>query len=66
VNWKLFNELFAQNVGLAPDETARMNVRMDRTKEELCDDFRQMVGIYERVLGTSLPDHYQLYEVCPQ
>jgi hypothetical protein len=30
----------------------------------LCTDFHEMVTIYERALGTGLPDHYQLYEVC--
>ncbi len=64
VNWELFNELFAQNVALAPEDTARLNVRMERAKDELCEDFREMVGMYERVLGTGLPDHYQLFEVC--
>lgn len=64
INWDLYNELFAQNVGLAPDETARVTIRAGRVKDELCEDFHEMVGIYERVLGTGLPDHYQLYEVC--
>lgn len=64
VNWDYFNELFAQNVGLAPEETARLNIRIERTEDELCEDFREMVGIYERALQIRLPDHYQLYEVC--
>lgn len=64
LNWEYFNELYAQQVGLAADETARLNVRMNRTKEELCSDFREMVRIYERALNVRLPDHYQLYEVC--
>ena len=63
-NWDLFNELFAQMPELASDEKARIKIRMERIKEELCEDFREMVRIYERVLNTSLPDHYQLYEVC--
>jgi len=53
-NWDLFHELFSQ----LPE------LRMDRIKSELCEDFRQMVCIYERALGTRLPDHYQLFEVC--
>jgi hypothetical protein len=65
VNWPLYNEMFARNVALPPDETARMNVRMEQVRKELCNDFREMVSIYERVLGEGLPDHYQLYETCP-
>jgi hypothetical protein len=65
VNWPLYNQLFAQNVALSPDETARMNVRMEQVKSDLCRDFREMVGLYERVLQTHLPDHYELYETCP-
>jgi hypothetical protein len=63
-NWDLFNELFAQMPELASDERARIKIRMERIKEELCEDFREMVRIYQRALGTQLPDHYQLYEVC--
>jgi hypothetical protein len=63
-NWDLFNELFAQMPELAADEKARIKIRMERIKGELCEDFQEMVRIYERVLGTGLPDHYQLYEVC--
>lgn len=63
-NWDLFNELFAQMPELAADEKSRIKIRMERIKDELCEDFREMVRIYERVLNTSLPDHYQLYEVC--
>jgi hypothetical protein len=65
VNWPLYNELFAQNVALSPDETARMNVRMELVRKDLCKDFREMVDIYQRVLQTHLPDHYELYETCP-
>jgi hypothetical protein len=63
-NWDLFNELFSELPALATDEKARIKVRMDRIKGELCEDFGEMVRIYERVLNLPLPDHYQLYEVC--
>ena len=63
-NWDLFHELFSQLPELSVDEKSRIKVRMDRIKSELCEDFREMVRIYERTLGASLPDHYQLYEVC--
>ena len=63
-NWDLFYELFAEEPGLSVDERARIKGKMSRLKDELCTDFREMVRIYERALGTSLPDHYTLYEVC--
>ncbi|MEQ8766297.1 MAG: hypothetical protein RL885_20450 [Planctomycetota bacterium] len=64
VNWEVFNELFAEQPLMAVDERARIQLRMDRIKGELCEDFRELVGIYEHVLGTGLPDHYTLFEVC--
>jgi hypothetical protein len=63
-NWDLFNEWFSQLPELSADEQSRIKLRMDRIKGELCDDFREMVGIYQRTLNTDLPDHYKLYEVC--
>jgi hypothetical protein len=63
-NWNYYNELYAQEIGLAADEKARIRMRMETTKDELCSDFREMRTIIERTLGTSLPDHYKLYEVC--
>lgn len=63
-NWELFNELYAQEPLLATEERARIKMRMDKMQGELCEDFRELVGLYERVLGISLPDHYSLYEVC--
>jgi hypothetical protein len=64
INWDLFNELFSEEPLLATDERARIKARMARMQDELCEDFREMVRIYERTLGTGLPDHYALYEVC--
>jgi hypothetical protein len=63
-NWTLFNDLYAELPELSVDERVRIKLRMDRMEEELCTDFREMVSIYQRTLGISLPDHYTLYEVC--
>jgi hypothetical protein len=63
-NWELYNELFGQLPELSVDERARIKGRLNNTKAELCEDFREMVKIYERAIGSSLPDHYTLYEVC--
>jgi hypothetical protein len=65
INWSLLQEYDAQNVALPPEDSARLKVRMKSTEEVLCQDFREMVTIFERAMGMSLPDHYQLYEVCP-
>jgi hypothetical protein len=64
INWELFSELYSEEPLFAVDEHARIKTRMSRIRDELCEDFRAMVRIYEDTLGTSLPDHYSLYEVC--
>jgi len=63
-NWNYYNELYAQEIALSADERARIRMRMETTRGELCADFREMCEIIERTLGISLPDHYKLYEVC--
>jgi hypothetical protein len=60
----VYFELFAEEVLLSVDERARIRARMKQLQGGLCEDFRSLIGIYEQVLGTSLPDHYSLYEVC--
>ncbi len=62
--WGIYNDLFSNEAGASIQEGARIRADMQRIQEELCKDFREMVKLYERALGTSLPDHYQLYEVC--
>jgi hypothetical protein len=64
VQWSLYNELFAGEAGASIQEGARVRVEMQKIQGELCKDFKDMVKLYERALGTALPDHYQLYEVC--
>ena len=64
INWQLFNELDAELPLLATDEKIRIRLRMERIKDELCEDFSEMVQIYEQTLGVGLPDHYTLYETC--
>jgi hypothetical protein len=63
-NWDIYNDLFASEAGSDPQEGARIRAKMRQMQESLCTDFREMVSLYERTLGVSLPDHYQLYEVC--
>ncbi len=63
-NWNIFHDLFAYEAGSSAMEGARIREDMRTTKETLCHDFKEMVKLYENALGTSLPDHYQLYEVC--
>jgi hypothetical protein len=63
-NYDQFYELYGDEPSFAPEEKARVKVNMKRLKENLCDDFKEMVQLYERALGTRLPDHYSLFEVC--
>ena len=63
-NWYIYNDLFTSEAGASAQEGARIRNDMRNTQESLCHDFKEMVGLYERVLGTSLPDHYQLYDIC--
>jgi hypothetical protein len=63
-SWDIFNDLFASEAGASPQEGARIRADMRKTQDTLCVDFREMVSLYERALGASLPDHYQLFEVC--
>jgi hypothetical protein len=60
----VYFELFAEETLLSVDERARIRVRMNEMRGGLCRDFRSLVGMYEQILGTALPDHYTLYEVC--
>ncbi len=63
-NWAIYNDLFGSEAGVSPQEAARIRTDMRNVQEILCRDFKEMVRLYERALGTGLPDHYQLYEVC--
>ena len=63
-NWDIFNDLFTSEAGAGAQEAARIRTDMRNVQETLCRDLREMVRIYERTLGTGLPDHYQLFEVC--
>ena len=62
--WDIYNDLFSNEAGASISEGARVCADMRRIQSELCKDFKEMVKLYERALGTGLPDHYQLYEVC--
>ena len=65
-NWNIYNDLFANEAVVSAQEGARIREDIRKVQETLCTDFKEMVQLYERTLGTSLPDHYQLFEVCPQ
>ena len=62
--WSQFNGMYAQLPNLSVDEQVRIKQRMDGMRKELCQDFREMVSISEKVLGVSLADHYTLYATC--
>lgn len=62
--WKQFNAIDEQLPISSVDERARLEVKMDELKKELCRDFREMIKIFEATLGIRLSDHYTLYSVC--
>jgi TATA-box binding protein (TBP) (component of TFIID and TFIIIB) len=63
-NWHIYNDLFANEAGSSVMEGAKIREQMRKVKEELCRDFKEMIKLYQTALGVTLPDHYQLYEVC--
>ena len=63
-NWDIYNDLFASEAAAGAQAGARIRTDMRAIQKKLCHDFKEMVQLYERTLGTGLPDHYQLYEVC--
>ena len=63
-NWIKYNKLESELPILATDEKVRIEIQMEKIREELCHDFREMIQIYERTLGISLNDHYSLYNIC--
>jgi len=64
IYWTRYNAIDVERAAAAGDEKARLGVQMDRLRDELCPDFRQLVKMYETILRVSLPDHYTLYDVC--
>ena len=62
--WTQFNALDAQLPTLAIDEKVRIEQKMETMRKDLCGSFKQMIDIYEKTLGTSLGDHYSLYQTC--
>ena len=63
-NWFIYNALYKSEAGASAQEGARIRNDMRNTENSLCHDFKEMVALYERALGASLPDHYKLYDIC--
>lgn len=64
--WNQFNGIYSQLPLVSVDEQFRLKERMEQMRKELCQDFREMVEISEKVLGVPLSDHYSLYRTCAQ
>ena len=62
--WNQFNGLYGQMPTMAVDEQVRIQEKMDDMRSQLCQDFREMIEISEKVMGVSLGDHYSLYRTC--
>ena len=66
LQWGQFNALDAQLPTLAIDERVRIEQKIELMRQELCGNFKQMIDIYEKTLGTGLGDHYSLYQTCKE
>ena len=64
LNWDIFNDIDGELPMASADEKARLRAKLESIKSELCKDFREMLTLYEKALGTHLGDHYSLYSVC--
>ena len=62
--WNQFNGLYGQLPTMSVDEQVRIREKMEQMRKELCQDFREMIDISEKVLGVPLQDHYTLYRTC--
>ena len=64
LNWRQYNNIDGQLPVASFDDRARLELRMDDLRKDLCRDFREMIEIFEKTLGIPLSDHYTLYSVC--
>ena len=62
--WNQFNGLYGQLPTMSVDEQVRIREKMEQMRRELCQDFREMIDISEKVLGVPLHDHYTLHRTC--
>jgi hypothetical protein len=62
--WNQYNSLYGELPNLSVDEKVRIKAQMEKMRQELCNDFREMVSMSERVLGVELKEHYTLNSTC--
>ena len=62
--WNQFNGLYGQLPTMSVDEQVRIREKMENMRVELCQDFREMIDISQKVLGVPLHDHYTLHRTC--
>lgn len=63
-NWKMYYSIEGDLPTKSGLQKAQDKIELENLQKELCKDFREMIRLYERAMGVSLPDHYSLYEVC--
>lgn len=63
-NWNMYNRMYGDSADLSVDEKARIESKMDKIRQELCQDFHEMINIYQKTLGVSLEDYYSLNTIC--
>lgn len=63
-HWSIFNDIDTDIPMAATDEKARLKLKLDSIRKDLCKDFKELIDLHERTLGVPLGDHYSLYNVC--
>jgi len=63
-NWNIYNNIDGELPTASIDEKSRLLEKLDNIRQELCNDFHEMIRLYEDTLGIGLEDHYSLYDTC--
>ncbi len=63
-HWSIFNTIDAELPLAATDEKARLKLKLDSIRKDLCKDFRELIDLHEKTLGVALDDHYSLNNLC--
>lgn len=63
-NWEQYNDIYGELPTKSADEKARLKQVLNSIKEELCQDFREMIQLFQRVTDINVNEYRLLYEVC--
>lgn len=63
-NWDTYNNLWAEMPTQGEVDRARCKTQMSNTQDDLCFELDQMLTMCQNTLGTKLPEHELMREVC--